>query len=710
MHHPDPTFTRREILRTLAATGAVAALPRVVRAAANATPSFAAITKYLQTHARDDEGYGWEDQEISHLTPTFGVIGCYHLLKQAPPQLAKLAQYVRTHHPRELKKLEQERRVFEFQQVQALAWLGEDVSAFRDTIGKWTQPLPYLKQYEQHGYPVFQSELGAILSRPLLGLPLDNLTPKFTAYLDERRRANGSFNSTPAADGSDGHVMNTWWGLQALRVFGRHETNKDATIAWLRACQLPNGGFTYQPKPSCGGVDDIAYTRAAARALEALGTAPLNRDATIGYVQSLANADGGFSDRPGWRSNPLATYYALDALAALGALDTVATVKRRAARAKQTLPGNLKVFTIQIESHGHGSPAEAVDLARALKIDLWGAKNATPAWHARVREIAAAQKVPVTFFSANEEYGTWVDVPGLGTYSHVSDLVAPTEADIGPSLANKGTVSWPEFRTRRLEPLIKGGGRLIWQFGENEELVRTYLDDSVERGGFAAISTYHFGNPDFTNSEPFLHRWRGQIPYIALQDAHGPEPWWFADMTTGFRTLFLATESTWAGWLNALKQNWVVPVRRDVWTRGKTWTHSGSREVLDFVRARDRDWRWWDNPAIVRPMVSIVAVSADDALEPARPKSGSMLRVRCAWENTPQGLLKAPLSELVRLSIDGRDVTPELVSRARPNGLLEEHYHHVSLADFAAGRHTATAVVRVLATKSEMTRTVEFAV
>ncbi len=713
MQYPNPSFTRRDLIKSLAAGGAVAALPAMVRAAAGERPSFATIIAYLQTHRRDDDGYGWEDQEISHLTPTFGVIGCYHLMQQAPPDRAKLAHYVRTHHPREVKKLEQERRVFEFQQVQALTWLGEDVAAFRETVGKWIGPLPYLRQYEQHGYPVFQSELGAILSRPLLGIPLDNLSPKFTAYLDERRRPNGSFNNTPAADGSDGHVMNTWWGLQALRIFGRHEVNKESTSAWLRSCQLPNGGFTYQPKPEFGGVDDVAYTRAAVRALESLGSAPANRDACMAYLHSLANADGGFSDRPGWRSNPLATFCALDALAGLSALPTATTVKRRAPRAKQVLPGNLKIFTIQVESHGQGSPTEAVDLARALKIDWWGAKNATPEWHARVREIAAAQKVPVTFFPANEEYGTWVDVPGLGTYSHVSDLVAPPDADIGPALATRGNtkaVTWPEFRTRRLAALEKGQGRLVWQFGENEELVRTYLDDSVERGGFAAISTYHFGNPDFTNSEPFLHRWRGQLPYIALQDAHGTEPWWFADMTTGFRTVFLATEPTWAGWLNALKQNWTVPIRRDVWTRGKTWMHSGSREVLDFVRARESSWRWWDNPAIARPMVSIVAVRSDDLLEPVRPKSGTMLRVRCAWENTPQGLLKQPISELVRLSIDGREVTPELDSRKRPNGLFEEHSHQLPLASFAPGKHTATAVVRVLATKIETTRTVEFSV
>jgi hypothetical protein len=700
------------MLKLTAAAGVAAACP--LRVFGQTKPSPRAITNYLQTLSRPDGGYAWGDQEVSHLTPTFGVIGCYRVLQQTPPNRDKLAEYVRTHHPREVKKLEQERRIFDYQQVQALAWLNADASEFRPKIEKLTKPLGYLKQYERHGYPVFQSELGAVMSHSLLGLPVEGIKDAFGTYIEERRRANGSYNNTPAADGGDGHVMNTLWALQALGVLGRPTENKDALIAWLRSCQLPDGGFTFQPKPIFGGVDDIVYTRSALRALKLLGAEPANRSACIAQIHSLANADGGFSDRVGWLSNATATYYALDALDTLGALDSITNVKRRPLRARTTLPSGLKIFSIQIESHGQGSPAEAVDLARALKIDLWGAKNGKPAWIERVREIAKTQKVPVTFFTADEEYGTWVDIPGLGTYSHTSDLMAPFGADIGPPLGTRAAppapVSWPEFRTRRLAPLERAGGRLFWQFGENEELVRMFLDDSVERGGFAAISTYHFGNPDFMNTEPFLNRWRGRIPFVGLQDAHGTEPWWFSDQTTGFRTLFLANEPTWDGWLNALKQNWTVPVRHDGWTKGKTWMHSGSDEVLDFVRAREAQWRWWDNPAIARPMVSLVVVNADDALEPARPESGSMVRVRCAWENTPQGLIKVPLSELNRLKIDGREVSTTLVSPERQNGLRGDHHHRWPIANLPPGKHTATADVRVLATRQEISRTIEFTV
>jgi len=702
-------MNRREMLKTVAVTGAAAALPVPLFGQAQGKANWHGdVLRYLETLARSDSGYGWEGQEHSHLTPTFYVIGCYRLLGQMPPKKSELAAFVRTHHPAALKKLEQERRIFEFQQTQALVWLGEDASVAKEKILGWKQPLAYLKQYEQHGHPLFSSEMGVILSRALLGVPVSELPFEFANYLISRRRPNGSFNNTPAEDGSDGHVLSTWWGLQAQQLLKVATDAPAKTIAWLRACQLANGGFTFAPNPEFGGVDDVAYMWAAVRALTQFGAAPEKTEVCLNYLHSLANADGGFADRPGWLSNPMATYYALDALDALGALQITSDLPRRPAGSRSPLPSNLKVFSIQLEAHGQGSPSEAVDLARSLRIHLLGTKNAKPEWIARCQSLADAQKVPVRFFISNEEYGTWMNIPGLGTYSHTSDIVAPAGAAIGASLARQGAVSWADFRKQRLAPLEQAQGRLIWQFGENEELVRMFLDDSVERGGYAAISTYHFGNPDFTNSEPFLHRWRGKIPFVALQDAHGPEPWWFADMTTGFRTLFLATEPTWEGWLKALKNNWVVPVRRDQWTGGKTWMHAASREIAEFIRARERDWRWWDNADIARPLVSVVAVRPEDEFETARPEKGVIIRIRCAWENTPQGLLKQPLAEFLKLTVDGRELMPSLVAKKRPNGLHDDHYHHAHLPNLKPGEHEAKVVVRVLATDEKQSRNLRF--
>ncbi|MBM3851856.1 MAG: prenyltransferase, partial [Verrucomicrobia bacterium] len=204
-------LTRRAALKTFAGAGAVAALPRHLTAQSAAGRE--AVLRYLASHARPDGGYAFEDQPRSHLTPTYAVIGSYRLLGEAPPNKARLIDYVRTHHPRELKKLEQERRIFEFQQVQSLVWLGDPAADFRERIGAMKAPLGYLRQYEQHGYPIFQSETGVVQCHALLGQPLAALVPAFPDYLTVRRRANGSFNNTPAADGGDGHVMNTLWGL-----------------------------------------------------------------------------------------------------------------------------------------------------------------------------------------------------------------------------------------------------------------------------------------------------------------------------------------------------------------------------------------------------------------------------------------------------------------------------------------------------------------
>ena len=666
---------------------------------------------YLESLRRSDGGYAWPDQPRSHLTPSFAAAGCYHVLDQTAPRKEMLTAFVREHHPFQIKKLERELKYFEYQQIQSLQWLGEPVSSFEDQVRGWTRPSAYTKAYEGHGYPVLQIEAMALICRGLLGLMIDDVAPAFAEYFDVRRRANGSFNNTPANDGSDGHVMNTWWALQGLAVLGRSLEKRDNVVAWVQSCQLAEGGFTYQPNPEFAGVADATYTWAAVRILDLLDSRPSRREACLEYLGSLRNPDGGSADRPGWPSNATATYRVLDTLRALGGLDHLQTpASRRPSRRRPLLPANLNVFTIQIEAHGKGSPAEAVDLARALRIHLWGAKNAEPGWIDRAQAIADREKTPVKFFVSNEEYGAFVSLPGMGTYSHTSDIIAPAGVEFGSSLAGEPPVDWDEYRHRRLAPLQQHGGRLIWQFNENEELTRLYLDDSLERGGYAAISSFHFGNPDFTNSEPFLKHYSQQIPFIALQDAHGNEPWWWADQLTGFRTLFLAAEPTWDGWLEALRKNWVVAVRRDAVSRDEIWMHGGAPEAVELITQRELQWRWWDNPRVQRPLVSIVAVKPEDRWEAARPEKGAMIRVRCQWNNTVKGLPKIPRVELVRLIVDGRTVEPTLFAPPAQWGAYHDYYHHYHLDDPAPGGHTAAVTVRDLASKIESDLILEFTV
>lgn len=665
------------------------------------------IVRYLETLSRDDGGYAWNGQAISHLTPTFFVVGAYQILGREPPEKARLAEWVWLNHPSSVRSFAQEHRHNDFQHLQTLSWLGEDIASLSERTAQLDAPYPYPKQYESHGYPSFEGEASVFPARSLLGLPPP--PDAFFEYIESRRRANGSYNNTPAADGSDGNILNTWAGVSAWTTTGQPIDRRAALVAWVQDCQLESGGFTHQPNASIGGTDDVAYTWAAARTLALLDAEPKDRAGCIRYLHSLANADGGFADRPGWLSAPMATYYALDALAALGELPSLSNLERPVPSQAPALPEDLRVYSIQIESHGTGSPHDAALLADALKIDLWGAKNATPAWLTRAQQVADENGVATRFFVANEEYGTWVTVSGMGNYSHMSDLIAPAGSDFGPSLANKGDFEWEAFREKRIQPLEAARGRLVWQFGENGPLMRMVLDASLNGPGYAAISTFHFGNIDFTTSEPLLHRWRGQIPYIALQDAHGPEPWWFTDMTLGMRTLFLATEPTWEGWLKALENNWVVAVRHDERTGFQTWMHTGSDAVAEFVREREVKWRWWDSDRIQRPMVSVALVSSDDALETGKPEEGAALRIRCARRNGRHGQLLAPLAELVAVRIDGQQRPTQLVEvPGRRGPRLADRYHLVDVTELEPGWHSAVVALRHVETNELVDHRIEF--
>lgn len=698
-------LSRRGAIKTLAVSGLASLLPRLAVAQEGSASFEGLLVSFLENLRKKDGGYAWPGQQVSHLTPTLYTIGCYRVLGVDSPSKRDLIDFTWSHHPQSIWPLSERRFIFDHQHLQALVWLGEDVRSLRESFAELESPRAYNQRYEKGGNPFFQAEVKQIKSRQLLGI--DELPDSFVAFLDERRRRNGSFNTTPASDGSDGNILNTWWGLEALECLGRAVEKRSNTITWLRACQLPDGGFTHQPDPEMGGIDDVSYTWAAVNSLKLLGSAPSDVDQCVQYLKSLANSDGGFSDRPGWQSNPMACFYALDALVTLGELKWE-DIQRRPKLKRATLPPELKVYSIQIEAHGQGSPQETVALAKSLNIHLWGAKNATPEWREKVVEIARRNKVPVSFFLADEEYGSWVKIPGSGTYSHIADIMAPFDSEIGRSVANKGPVSWQDFQERRLAPLRKGQGRLNWQFGQHEDVIRLFLDDSLMRPGYSAISTFHFGNIDFTTSEPFLHRWRGQLPFIALQDAHGIEPWWFCDQTEGMRTLFLGTEPTWEAWLKALDKNWVAAVRHDYRTQYQTWIHSGSDEIAEFIGDHEEDWRWWDNPGISRPMISLVGVGPGDTLEAGRPESGLNLRVRVAHRNSNQGILKEPLAQFESLVVNGEVVSPELVSvpSSRNPDSLEDQYRLYALSSFK-GRVQATATARVLKDNTLVEQTIE---
>ena len=663
------------------------------------SPARDSILRYWSSLARPDGGYAWPDEPNSALSVTYSAVTSFRALGVQVPHAAAIARFVRNGYPMPpQRRKDRPLHRFDYEQMQTLVWLGESIEEYRPEVAGWVKPSYFTKTYELHENPILQQETGAILCRRLLGL---GATGEWREYVLARRRKNGSFNHTPATDGTDGHVTNTLWGLLACDALGI-EVDRAKTADWIRSCSL-----TYAPAPAIAPVDHVDYVRASVLGLKHLGDQPANGGRLREYLVSLWNADGGFGDSPGRASNPQATQQALEALAGLGSMQLLEAARPHARPRAEVLPKNLKICTMQIEAPGVGSPREAAEMGAALKIDLWGAKNCAPGWINRAQAVARG----VTFFPANEEYGTYVDVPGLGTYSHLADVTAPPGVDFGPALSDKGQQpnAWQSFLDKRIGPLRRAGGSNVWQFNENEELTRVLLNQAVAEGTFSSISAFHFGSENFLRSQPFLNRYRDVLPFIGLQDAH-TQTWWWMEFLVAFRTFFLAEQPTWAGWQNALRKKWIVSVRHDAKTDFQTEVAGASHVVRAFVMDRQAEWKWWgDKPdQLIRPVASLVDVRAGDPFEEAQPHEGVNLRLRCWMDTQPFGVPKIPVYEFVSLEVDNSAVKASEV-RVEPKGPERGDVYHVANVS-TPGKHRAVATVRHVKTGETRKITREFSV
>ncbi|MDZ7620629.1 MAG: prenyltransferase/squalene oxidase repeat-containing protein [Patescibacteria group bacterium] len=552
------------------------------------------VVRYLEGLRKPDGGYGWSEQDDSYLTETYAAIGALRLLEEEVPNPEAAEAFIRDGHPtlgpkRETRQHWADPKEFTYQQIQALLWLGRPADDFAGLVESWRTVSKYAAAYERRENPVLRFEAQPPLCRRLLGLPREPIGRAFRPYFAARRRDNGSYNTTLTADGGDGHLVNTYHALAALQAMGDEPDR--GVVAWIQDCQLTDGGFSWQPNAPLGNVSDLSYALAAARILALFGQRPKDAPGLAAWLQSLLNADGGFGDRPDAPSSALATFQVLETCRLLGVV--LSAEQTAPPRVEAAIPAELRAYAIQFEAPGMGSTMDAVEIARNEGIHLWGAKNASAAWIRDAQRRADEQGVPVTFFVSNEEYGTSVSVPGLGDFTHVNDPIYPAETALSPWSRRGG--DWRQFWDEKLVPTEAAGGRMLWQICDHECFGRVLLDESVlrarrgEPGGYAAISAFHFHCWNMAFATPYVMRYRHELPLIALQDAHGP-PWFWRKELRSYRTLFLAAQPTWDGWLSALKNGWVVAVRQDARTHGNLRMLGGSPEVRRAFEQRREQW------------------------------------------------------------------------------------------------------------------------
>ena len=621
-----------------------------------------AVCVYFQTLRQADGAYAYPGQDVSHLSATYAAVMTSAMLGRPVPGDAKeMADLVlQDLHPVWSRPRPAARtrwhaatlHEYRLQQIRTLRALGCKTDKFAAEAVRKEAITAYPKAYEEGGNPILVQEVCALLALKACDrAPSATAREKYLSYLRARERTNGSFNTTPADDGSDGHVVNTAYAIAALRAL---EEKPDGRVAkWIQACQRTDGGFTWSPSPVCSGVSDLWYAWAAIRALEAVGARPADEPALRRWLLSLWNEDGGFAPRPGLRSDPMSTFRAVDVLRALGELKSFRRFVRRRAAVSEPSPDwrSFPIWTIQFEAPGSGSVKEAVQIARELKIHLWGAKNAHQDWIEAAQHEADRLNVPVTFFRSDEIYGKRRNLSGLGNFTHILDPATPPVGAADKSI----------FR--------------LWQICDHECCARIWLDS----GEYDAIGSFHFGCFDMTWLLPFLYQYEGMIPFVANQDSHG-EAWWWREELAAYRTVFLAPGRSWDDFREACRRGLVASVRKDAHTQNRLRILGCSDALRKRLVEDVADGQCFGTP----DSVSIQVLRPDSRFEVARPKSGQVIRVRVDFRWRESKGLVAPSCRLARASRAGKSIKIErVIVRHKQKdylcGIIEEAYDLIPL-------------------------------
>lgn len=666
-----------------------------------------AVTRYCESLKKPGGGYGWADQYDAHITPNFAVTGVLYNLNRLPKNRSTLIDWTEKHHPqtgpnREAGPSGAEMRDVMYQQVQTITWLNGNLDKFKEAVSKWKSQRTALANYEETHSGNLWQETFTPVTFSLLNISTDMIKPEFTGYLDSVRRPNGSYNNALLHFGKegDGNILCTVNSILALKALKQDIPLKKELIKWLQACQDVNGGFKHQPRPELAKRPDIMYTWAGVKALKEAGARPVDIKACIHHILSLQNNDGGFGNKPGLKSTPMSTFYAIDALKDLQALGELEKTFIASALPKNTPSfNNKKIFTVQFQSVGDGSPREAVMLAEQLKIDLWGAKNAPKGWIEEAQKVADQNKVKVHFFITDEPYNKNIVVPAMGVFGHILDYFAPA----GYSIDFPEKSTWPDLKKNYIRQLLQKGGGLILQVSNNEPLARILLDESVDNGGYVALSTHHF-DQNFAFWLPYLFDYQNRLPMICLQDGHGTESWWWSDNLFKERTLFIADNASYSSMTQALQANRMVSVRHDSLTGYHSRIMGSTTDVRDFISANELQWKWWNKQGVNydQPWAAVTILKPGDKFEKGAPEKGITIRVRC-WYKSRQQVLLSPVTELVQLKINGSDVKFECKQERGQRGQLTDAYCITALPEIAAGKYTVEAILRKTGTNETKT-------
>lgn len=506
-----------------------------------------------------------------------------------------------------------------YQRAQLARLLGQDNLAPHDLKAKWTL------EYADRGgwyYPRIDarklanrvaqfndlSDLGYFTAAiTLSGGTIENPEAART-FLMARQCRSGGFEDAcrPEAprDESAAHVVATSQAVLALRALGFDVPNAARCVDWLRSCQTAAGGFRWHPvNQAHSNQPDIWYTWCALQALKALDAHAADPAACLAWINSLQNADGGFGDRPGWRSRLYGTYYAIHALDILTANASGAIRKKEVQEDTTTIPeGAFSTFQAHLKSPPGG--VEMVKAAAAMRLHFLGVKPNTPNGPKvsveESRGHARRNQYPLEIVANPENYAHKLQWLGGHPAHHVSNWLVPP--DMTPAerrrfeaadAAGRQGLPWARYQSEVIAPALEIGTLFYPEMDHSMMNAYMVYDDGLDgRPGYNAVIGALGWTPwDWIRMFPYRERWVGRLPIVADGDAHGDLQKW-SERLDRQRVLYFAKTHDLKAFLDACRHHRTVCVIRRGAERAELVFY-GAPAAVAYARRHLEQWKWW---------------------------------------------------------------------------------------------------------------------
>src|SRR5690554_6099629 len=433
-------------------------------------------------------------------------------------------------------------------------------------------------------------------------------------YIEKRQAKDGGFvddvAEQPVPKPENSHLVITHDAVMTLSALELALPNPEAIIEWIRSCQVPSGGFKWNPiSAEYSNKPDVWYTWAAVMTLNALGSAPKDVAGCINWLNSLQNSDGGFGDRPGWTSRIYSTYYAVHALDVLTG-DARQGISAKSVQLQEDL---IPESTYAIFQAHHKSPSGGtgmVDSVAAMHLNLVAVKSREKEVVLRegisegvkaARAYAKEKGYPLEILESPENYSHQLKWISGQHADHVSNFMVPPDLSTKEGLiyekafhAGQKGLSWVQFKEQVIKPIQSIQSGTLFYPELDFTMVNAYMvyDDGLDGNpGYNAVPGAHFGNIDWVRHFPYKERWEGVLPIIADGDAHGDIVKWRPNLEQ-YRNIFIANSHSYEDYVEASLDGRSVCVIRMPDT-GEI-RYYGSKAAINYLKEHFEEWKWWE--------------------------------------------------------------------------------------------------------------------